>query len=96
MKLLKPLLVAGVCVTLVAMTPSPLKAETYDCENSDHPARYVVYPIHALGKGIETFVTRPIHWLVSRPKFRHVFGHVSNPKSDDYSGDFDLYQRYAY
>jgi len=76
--------------------PGLAVADSYDCDSSDHPARYAVYPIHALGKGIEIFVTRPIHWLVSQPKLRYVFGHASAPRRDDYAGDPDLYQRYQY
>lgn len=89
----------GVGVTLLALTlliPGRASAESYDCDTSDHPARYFVYPIHAVGKGIETFVTRPIHWLVSQPKLRYVFGHTSKPRREDYTGNFDLYQRYQY
>jgi hypothetical protein len=77
-------------------TPGRVAAETYDCDSSDHPGRYLVYPIHAFGKGIETFVTRPIHWLVSQPKLRYVFGHTSKPRREDYTGNFDLYERYQY
>jgi len=77
-------------------TPGRVAAETYDCDSSDHPGRYLVYPIHAFGKGIETFVTRPIHWLVSQPKLRYVFGRTSKPRREDYTGNFDLYERYQY
>ncbi|MCX7625481.1 MAG: hypothetical protein N2Z21_04645 [Candidatus Sumerlaeaceae bacterium] len=89
----------GVGVTLLALSvlaPGRVAAESYDCDTSDHPARYLVYPIHAVGKGIETFVTRPIHWLVSQRKLRYVFGHTSKPRREDYTGNFDLYQRYQY
>jgi len=89
-------LAAAIALAACVLPPSAARAEMYDCDSSDHPARYFVYPIHAFGKGIETFVTRPIHWLVSRPKFRYVFGHTSNPRREDYTGDFDLYQRYQY
>lgn len=78
------------------MVPSGAKADPYDCEDSDNPIRYFVYPIHAYGKGLEYFITRPAHWVVSRPKLRYVFGHVSHPRTDDYWGDFDLYERYSY
>ena len=71
-------------------------ADTYDTDDSDHPLRYVVHPIHAYGKGLEYIVTRPIHWAVSRPKLRYIFGHVSHPRHEDYCGDPDLYQRYSY
>ncbi len=91
------ILVAGMVIAAsLAISPRPALAETYDCDSSDHPARYVIYPVHAVGKAIETFVTRPIHWVVSRPKLRYIFGHTSNPKTEDYTGDFELYQRYQY
>ncbi|MGB9691253.1 MAG: hypothetical protein ACPL7D_03715 [Candidatus Sumerlaeaceae bacterium] len=83
-------------VGLLSLAPNRAFAETYDTDSSDHPARYFVYPIHAFGKGIETFVTRPIHWLVSQPKLRYVFGHTSKPRREDYTGNFDLYERYQY
>ena len=94
---IRPLKAAMVAVLLLTVCrPGQVAAETYDCDSSDHPARYLVYPIHAVGKGIETFVTRPIHWLVSQPKLRYVFGHTSKPRREDYTGDFNLYQRYQY
>ncbi len=89
---------AALCVAALVIfaMPGQVAAETYDCDSSDHPVRYLVYPIHAVGKGIETFVTRPIHWLVSQPKLRYVFGHTSKPRREDYTGNFELYERYQY
>lgn len=80
----------------VLFAPGSACADTYAVNDSDHPIRYISYPFHAYGKGWEYFVTRPIHWVVSQPKTRYIFGHVSHPRTDDYWGDFDLYQRYSY
>lgn len=96
MKLGKVLLATIAVTACVLLLPGIACADTYDTDDSDHPLRYVSYPFHAYCKGIEYFVTRPIHWVVSQPKTRYVFGHSSNPRTDDYWGDFDLYQRYSY
>ncbi len=95
MKATRILLVAGAALCLASYA-SPVRAESYDPDDSDHPIRYAGYAFHAVGWGIETVVTRPIHWFVSRPKMRNVFGKVSQPRTDDYTGDADLYQRYSY
>ena len=76
--------------------PTVAKADSYYTDDSDHPFRYAAHLFHAYGKGIEYFVTRPAHWVVSQPKARYIFGHTSHPRTDDYWGDFDLYQRYSY
>lgn len=76
--------------------PSTACADSYDVDDSDHPVRYIMYPIHAVGKGVEYLVTRPIHALVSKPKLRYIFGHSSTPRRDDYWGSFDQYERYSY
>jgi hypothetical protein len=96
MKLGKVLLASVAVAAWIMMAPGTVCADTYDTDDSDHPLRYVIHPIHAYGKGIEYFVTRPIHWIVSQPKARYVFGHVSYPRTEDYWGDFNLYQRYSY
>ena len=83
-------------LAVAALWPTQSRAENYDTDQSDYPLRYLIYPIHAEGKAIEYIITRPAHWVVSQPKMRYIFGHVSNPRHDDYWGDFDLYQRYSY
>ena len=95
MKATRMLLVAGAALCLAGFA-SPACAESYDTDDSDHPIRYAAYAVHAVGKGIETVVARPIHWFVSKPKMRYVFGKTSQPRTDDYTGDADLYQRYSY
>lgn len=95
MRFIKLLFAAG-ALALISFVPQGAKAADYDTDDTDYPLRYFIYPIHAYGKGIEYFVTRPINWVVSQPRCRYVFGNVSHPRTDDYWGDFDLYQRYSY
>ncbi len=89
-------LLGAAMLSLVAFAPTAAQAEDYSPTDSAHPFRLISYPVHAVGKGIETLVTRPVTWFVSRPKARYVFGKTSNPRKDDYTGDFDLYQRSSY
>lgn len=96
MQSITKLLLAGSVVAMLALAPANGRADTYDTDDSDHPLRYLAYPVHAYGKALEYFVTRPAHWVVSQPKARYIFGHVSHPRTDDYWGDFELYQRYSY
>lgn len=96
MKSRKAFAIFATAATVSFIMPTTAYAESYDVDDSDHPARYFVYPIHAIGKGVEYLVTRPIHALASRPKFRYIFGKNSTPRNDDYWGDPDLYERYSY
>lgn len=96
MKGFSKILLAGSLVAVLASMPTVSIADTYDTDDSDHPLRYVGHVAHAYGKFYEYMITRPAHWVVSQPKARYVFGHVSHPRTDDYWGDFDLYQRYSY
>lgn len=90
------LFLSAVAAAALLASPSLVQAHSYDTDDDGHPLRYLVYPVHAIGKGLEYAVTRPIHYGVSQCKARYIFGHVSHPKTDDYWGDWDLYQRYSY
>ena len=96
MKLVKITGVAFAVAAAVALSPSNASAHSYDTDDSAHPFRLLSYPFHALGRGIEHGFTRPIHHCVSQPGNRYIYGHVSHPKTEDYWGDPNLYQRYSY
>ncbi len=88
-------LIALAAATLLAV-PSVGSAESYDVDDSDNPIRYAVVPFHVFGKALEYSFTRPAHYIMSQPKCRTIFGKVSNPRTDNYWGDWDQYQRYSY
>ena len=46
---------------------------------NDNPFRLMAYPFHAVGTAAEWVIARPIHWLVSRPNARIIFGHTVHP-----------------
>ncbi len=96
MKFVRTLLLAGAVVGLASLAPTPVRAETYDSDDSDHPFRYAAYGVHAVGKVVENFVTRPVHWFVSRPKMRYIFGKSSQPRKEEYNHDPDVYQKSSY
>ena len=96
MRKLRTIVVTGSMLAVLVSVPAVSLADSYKAGDSDHVFRYISYPAHAVGKGLEMFVTRPIHCIVSQPKWRHIFGHVSRPNTDDYHGDANLYQRYSY
>ncbi len=96
MKLVKIFSISVVAFATITLLPASVSAHSYDTDDDGHPFRYLAYPLHAIGKGLEYGLTRPIHYQVSKPKCRYIFGHVSHPKTDDYWGDYDLYQRYSY
>lgn len=91
----KMMLAAATAVAMSAM-PTGANAESYDPNESDNPLRLFFTPFHVVGKGIEYGVTRPIHYVTSRPKLRTVFGRTSNPRTDNYWGGWDQYQRSSY
>lgn len=82
-------------LTAVALLPSAVSAHSYDPDDSAHPFRLISYPVHAFGKFVERG-TRKIHYCVSQPCNRNLYGHVSNPRVDNYWGDPDEYQRLSY
>ncbi len=96
MKLVKITGMAFVVAAALALTPSTASAHSYDSDDSAHPFRLISYPFHALGRGIEHGFTRPVHKCVSQPRNRYIYGHVSHPRTENYNGDYDMYQRSSY
>jgi len=45
---------------------------------ADHPMRVIAYPFHAFGQLLDYAIARPIHYLVSLPHARIIFGHSAN------------------
>jgi hypothetical protein len=87
----RSLLVVTAAVALMAS--STAHAAPYDFEESDHPLRLVSYPVFFVGKVAETLIARPITYVASQPKLRNWFGRTSNPRTDDYVGTSEDYQR---
>jgi hypothetical protein len=83
----------AVTAAFALMASSAAHAAPYDFEESDHPLRLVSYPIFFVGKVAETVIARPITYFVSQPKLRYWFGRTSNPRTDDYVGTSEDYQR---
>ena len=96
MKLVKLTAFAFVAAAALAVSPTTASAHSYDSDDSAHPFRLLAYPFHAIGRGLEHGVTRKIHYCVSQPKNRYIYGHVSHPSKDNYWGDYDQYQRASY
>ncbi len=96
MKFNRYLTLTAVIAAAALALPNNACAESYDTDDSDNPLRLLFVPFHAYGKLLEYTVTRPAHYIISQPKCRYIFGKVSNPRTDDYWGDWDLYQRYSY
>ena len=68
-----------VCAFL-AIAGAQALAHDYDSDDSDYPLRYAAYVVHPVGIAVEYAVLRPIHWVVSRPHLRVIFGHDPRPK----------------
>jgi hypothetical protein len=75
---------------MLAFTPGTSHADDYVRGQTDNPFRIVAYGVHAVGTAFEWVVTRPVHWVVSRPHARIIFGHTVNP--DDVYFSWDEYQ----
>lgn len=80
-KMREKLIVVLMVIALVLLFTSSGFAHSYYRGKSDNPIRYVAYVVYPVGMACEYLVTRPIHWLVSRPNLCKVFGH--KPKEDD-------------
>lgn len=68
-------------VTLVIAMAAPVMAHRYQRNRDDNPLRIVSYVLHPVGVALEYTITRPIHWLVSRPDADIWFGHA--PSMED-------------
>lgn len=73
----KKLFVAMVFAACFAMTSGVASAHDYDRDDDGHPLRIAAYIVHPVGIACEYVISRPIHWLVSQPKWNVIFGHVS-------------------
>lgn len=96
MKSIETFGMACAAFAMLACLPQGASAHSYDSGNSSHPFRLLSYPFHAVGRGFEQAVGRPVHHCVSQPGNRWLYGHVSHPKTDNYWGDYDQYQRQSY
>jgi len=76
-------LLTVVALALVIASAAPVAAHDYERGDSDYPLRYIAYAIHPIGIVLEYGVTRPIHWLVSQPHLRIVFGHAPRNEIDE-------------
>ncbi len=72
---------AFLVLAFCAFASSPASAHDYDCNDSEHPLRYIAYAVHPVGVAVEFAIFRPIHWVVSRPHLNILFGH--DPREDD-------------
>ena len=70
-----------VCVFMM-MAAAPVPAHDYDRNDSDYWLRICAYALHPFGIALEYGVTRPIHWLVSRPDLCIIFGHDPGPEDE--------------
>ena len=75
----KNMVLAVLCLMLLAVFAGTAQAHEYDRNDSDHPMRYAAYLLHPFGVAIEWTITRPFHWLVMQPGFSYVFGHEPVP-----------------
>lgn len=75
--------VLGLMAVITLLGSQPATADRYDRSFSSHPLKYMAYPLHAVGIGLEYFVARPIHWVVSRDNADILFGHYAQAKDDD-------------
>jgi hypothetical protein len=78
----KQSIIATLAVLALGLPGSAHGGEYDDFEDA-HPLRFIAYPLHAVGYGLERLITRPIHRLVSRPGLAPIFGHTQ----DDFSFD---------
>jgi hypothetical protein len=70
------LTVAALALLLGAMRSPVLAAEDEYDDMQAHPLVLAYYVAHPVGYALEWLVTRPIHYIVSRPSLERVFGHV--------------------
>ncbi len=84
MKRMEVWIAAVFVVGVVLAMARPVAAHDYQRGESDYPLRYVAYAIYPFGIALEYGVTRPIHWAVSRPYARVIFGHEPRNDPDQY------------
>ena len=90
MKLARLLALMLLAIGLTLASPGAASANDYQRTNNDNPMRIFSYGVHAIGTGLEWAIARPVHWLVSRPHARIIFGHSVRP--DDIYFEWKEYQ----
>ena len=69
---------ATLALTLVAMRSPVLADEDNYDDMQAHPLVLAYYLVHPVGYVAEWLVTRPFHYIVSRPSLERLFGHASH------------------
>jgi hypothetical protein len=69
---------AVLLAAVVLATATPVAAHEYQRGESDHPLRCVAYVLYPIGIACEYGCKRPMHWVVSQPYARIIFGHDSH------------------
>jgi len=79
----RSLVASAIAAAMLFASTGIAPANDFQRGQSDNPFRILAYPFHAVGTAAEWVIARPVHWLVSRPHARIIFGHTVNP-SDVY------------
>ena len=73
----------ALCIAL-SVFPAVSFAHEYDRDDDGNPWRVAAYLLHPFGMALEYYVVRPLHWVVSQPKWDKIFGH----EPTEHDGDF--------
>ena len=73
----KLLVAIGFLSILFAVSTSGF-AHDYNRDDDGHPLRIIAYAGHAVGMVAEYAISRPIHWVVSQPVLKEIFGHEAH------------------
>ena len=69
-----------VVVVIIAFLLPIAGAHSYKRGHTDNPFRIVAWAVYPAGWLCEQVITRPIHWLVSRPCLCNIFGHKATDR----------------
>lgn len=76
MKLLRPLVVAGVAAGLLVSLASPVRAQGQYDDGQAHPLRVLAYLVAPAGFVAEWLVTRPLFRIVSQEDTAPIFSYT--------------------
>ena len=76
---MKRFAVAALFAMVLACTAGPAAAVPDDYDDmQSHPLRIAAYLLYPIGYTAEWLISRPFHYLVSRPRLDQVFGHATH------------------
>ena len=71
------------CLMLLFVFARPAGSHELEPKEAGHPLKVAAHVAHPAGYILYHGVARPVHWFMSLPGLRHVFGHTEDAIQED-------------